>query len=162
MTSITIKVYIEYLIKKLNKTSFKSFQDSEFYSNLPRTLETNELLILWDNICLHNDSSIELLNLINLLQSKKFKYINIYKSLNMEYVYLDDPIYTDLLYCLLSLTLILHQNLYKGDNIYLENVIVLNTQFNIKEFIKYLEELKLNLSSEIYSTYYIIDIFKIK
>ena len=83
MTSITIKVYIEYLIKKLNKTSFQSFPDSEFYSSLPRTLEINEFLILWDNICLNtgsDESFIKVLNLINLLQSNKFKYLKIFKS----------------------------------------------------------------------------------
>ena len=87
------------------------------------------------------------------MQSNKFKYINIYKSLNLEYRFLDDPIFNDLLYCLMSLSLIVDKKLYKGDNIYLEPIIVFNKQFNIKEYVKYVEDLKLNLSSETYSIF---------
>ena len=53
----------------------------------------------------------------------------------------------------MSLSLIVDKKLYKGDNIYLEYITVFNKQFNIKEYVKYVEDLKLNLSSETYSIF---------
>jgi hypothetical protein len=150
-STLTVKTYIEYLIKKLNKTSFKPFEESEFYNKIPQTLDTDDFLILWDKICSFNnsqDSFNELLNLSYLLKSNKDRYTFIHLSLNINYIFFKDPIYYDLLNCLFILQYIIKQNLYTSENIYLEDISVFNKKFNKPEFVKYLEELKLNLYNE--------------
>lgn len=151
--SITIQIYIDFLLKQVINKNFKMLPI--FTQSFPKSIkiaivDNNEFLMRWDaisSVINPKTSKYKLYELLFLLHHTQQNYLLLNRLFNIKYSILNDQIVTELINCLSILFFIIDDDLYNL-NIYLANIEFVAKEFNKSLFIKYKKELLENKDIE--------------